>query len=219
MVTGVQAVLGGHAIDQITLLVRGHSTPRCLVWWLRALLEAAQERGWRIVVHRWEDREPVPPWPETLPWGPPRDPSWVKQALEKAEPDEIAKAWRGVLVRVSGSLAGSVLHYELGLHRFWPESSNEAEFVEVAAVGMTFEVNEKMLGDKELALGKPEQRGVLSREVAVREYFPARKEVRAPAAEQQFSVDPAEYWSVHERIMFSLVADALIRGEDAIPRA
>ncbi|MEM9459284.1 MAG: AAA family ATPase [Myxococcota bacterium] len=215
----VQAALGGHAIDQITLLVRGHSTPRCLAWWLRGLLSAVKERGWRIVVHRWEDRQPVPPWPEALPWGPPRDLPWVKQALDKAEPDEIAKAWRGVLVRVSGPLAGSLLHYERGLHRFWPESGDDAEFVEVAVVGMTFEVSEPMLGKEKLALGKPQQRGVLVRQVAVREYFPARKEVRAPEAEQEFAIDPDEYWAMHERVVFSLLADALMRGEDAIPGA
>ncbi|MCA9708940.1 MAG: ATP-dependent Clp protease ATP-binding subunit, partial [Myxococcales bacterium] len=212
----VRAVLGAHALERITLLARGHGTPPALARWLGALLLAAEARGWRVVVHRWEDADSSPDWPKALPWGPPREAGWVQEALERAAPEEIAKAWRGVLVRVSGPLAGSLLHFELGLHRDCL-ASGVPEHVDVQGVGMTVDVDAKRLATPALALGKPKDHAVLAREVAQREYDHERGEVRAPKADQRWLVEPADYWATHERLVFSLLADALMRGEDAIP--
>ncbi|MCX4241410.1 AAA family ATPase [Paraliomyxa miuraensis] len=214
----VQLVLGAHALDAIVLRVKAHTDTMRLTRWLLGLLEAARQRGWRVLVHRWEDRERPPEWPPALPWGPPREPAWVEQALQGAEPEAIARAFRGVLVRIAGPLAGSSMAYELGLHRYLPQApGEELEHVDIGAVSMAFDVTEEQLGSEALALGKPEERGVLARTPAVREHDPTAGEVRAPRANQAFSVDPADYWSMHERIVFSLLADALVRGEDAIP--
>lgn len=214
----VQAVLGAHGADEISLLVRSHGNPGRLTRWLRDLLDMADARELWVRVHRWEDPEPEPPWPESLPWGPPRSSQWVRESLEGADDDTIAKRWRGVIVRVRGPLAGSLLYFERGLHRFRPERDDQSpEHLELRVLGATIELPEKSLASKGLALGKPRDRAMLLREVATREHDPKTWEVAAPKAEQRFRIAPADYWAAHERIVFSLLADALVRGEDILP--
>ncbi len=217
----VQAILGTHGVGEISLLVRAHGDCMRLTRWLLSLLEQVDERGWWVRVHRWEDPKKEAPWPETLPWGPPREAGWVRETIEGSDEGTIFKEWRGVIVRVRGSMAGSLLYFERGLHRFMPEGEEEKEpeHLEVEVRGASIELSHKQLASTKFALGKPRTRAVLSKEVAVREYDPDALRVSAPKADQRFSMEMSDYWENHERIVFSVLADALVRGEDVIGEA
>lgn len=123
-------------------------------------------------------------------------------------------------MRVRGPLAGSLLYFEHGLHRFMPEGEQkDPEHLELEVRAASVELSHKLLASKKFVLGKPKDRALLSKEVAVREYDPKEREILAPKADQRFSIETTEYWTMHERIVFSLLADALVRGDDVIPGA
>ena len=212
----VRAVMGQYAADDAVLMVKAHTDPKRLTRWLLDLLEGAEARGWDVVVHRWEDAEKEAGWPDPLPWGPPRPPAWVREALADAEPDAIGRAWRGVLVCVSGPGAGGLICFEAGIHRFISKDERP-EHIEVRVKALARSIDSGRLGSDELALGKPESADVLERTAAAREYDLGRKTVGAPLAGQVFDVDPADYWRNHPRITFSILADRLSRGEDPVP--
>lgn len=212
----VRAVMGQYGADAAVLMVAAHTDPERLTMWLLDLLHGAEARGWDVVVHRWEDAEKESGWPDPLQWGPPRTPSWVREALQDAEPEAIRRAWRGALVCVSGPGAGGLMCFEAGIHRFVVEGEGP-EHIEVRVKALTKSIDSGRLGSEKLALGKPESADVLGRTTAAREYDPGRKIVGAPLAGQVFDVDPSEYWRNHPRIMFSILADRLSRGEDPVP--
>jgi len=212
----VRAVMGQYGADAAVLMVKAHTDPMRLTAWLLDLLDGADAHEWTVTVHRWEDAKKEAGWPEPLQWGPPRAASWVREELEDAEAKEVGRAWRGVLVRVTGPGAGGLMCFEAGLHRF-VDNNDKLEHIEVTVKALTRTVDRQMLASDKLALGKPESSDTLRRTTAVREYDLARKVVRAPSAGQGFDVEPAEYWRHHGRIVFSLLADRLARGEDPVP--
>ena len=187
--------------------------------WLLDLLGGAEARGWDVTVHRWEDAKKEPGWPDPLQWGPPRTPAWVRSELEDAEPDAIGRAWRGVLVCVSGSGAGGILCFEAGLHRFIGKDEG-GEHIEVSIKALARSIDPARLGSDKLALGKPESSDVLGRTAAAREYDLGRKYVGAPLAGQVFDVDPADYWRNHSRILvFDPRRPTLARRGPGCPRS
>ncbi len=89
----------------ITLLVHSPDSGQATAAWVRLVLDAAAEHGWRGNVHIWNDD--APGWKH--PWGQPRDRSWAHGS------GAVAPA---ALVRVAGSGAETLLGLEAGLHKF-----------------------------------------------------------------------------------------------------
>ena len=214
--TFVRAIMTQYAADAALLMVKAHTDPARLTAWVLDLLDGADARGWTVSVHRWEDAQKEPGWPATVPWGPPRTPAWVRAELENAEPEAVRRAWRGVLVRVSGPGAGGSMCFEAGLHRYFSKDGGP-EHIEVSVKALSRSIDLERLGNDKLALGKPDDADVLRRTTAAREYDLARKVVGAPASGQLFDVEPAHYWRDHARIVFSILADRLAQGEDPVP--
>jgi hypothetical protein len=89
----------------ITLLAHSPDAGQATAAWVRLVLDAAAEHGWRGHVHIWNDQ--APGWKHS--WGPPRDRSWAHGS------GTVAPA---ALVRVAGAGAETLLGLEAGLHKF-----------------------------------------------------------------------------------------------------
>lgn len=214
----VQSVLGTLRLDEALLLVAAHSDAARLVQWLTELLAAAELRGWTVLVHRWEDKSPAPPWPASLPWGPPRDAAWVAASVDNADAAEIARAWRGVIVRVTGPRAGALMCYEAGLHRFVDApGAVHTEHLDIRLPKLKFDIADEKLAAHSYALPKRREPGVAIRETAVRVHDYGRDSVASPKAGQVFNVQPSTYWRDQERIVFSILVDRLAGGHDPLP--
>jgi len=137
----VHAVLAPEPRDHVMLLVRpldgaAPMQPPPMHGWLRVLVDLAEDRGWRMIVHRLRDPDGDPAWLRECPWGPPRDPSWVRARLDEAQLDERAADWPALLVAVDGAHAGALLGLEAGLHRVWPPDSATAKHFEVQLIAL-----------------------------------------------------------------------------------
>jgi ATP-dependent Clp protease ATP-binding subunit ClpC len=100
--------------DRITLLVAELDENRALDRWLGGLLSQLEARGWTLHGHiDGGDVLPADAWPAERRWGPPRDAAYFASTLRERE-----RAYRTLLLRVSGPWAGVLLAPEGGLHRW-----------------------------------------------------------------------------------------------------
>jgi len=209
----VRVVLGQHEMNEVLLIVRAHADQPRLVAWLTGLLGIADERGWRVLVHRWEDKKPAPPWPESLPWGPPRDAAWLKESFEQSNPKEIGRAYRAAIVRVSGPLAGALMCLEAGLQRFTnvPDLGRPAH-LHIALLRLSFAIENEKLAGEAYDAGKPRDPKVQARAPVVREFDLEHGTTHARG--QLFRVPVDDYWAAADRIAFSVLVARLIAGDD-----
>jgi ATP-dependent Clp protease ATP-binding subunit ClpC len=210
----VAAVLGRKPLDQVSLVVRplgGEGARQRLRQWLEGWLGYAADRGWEVVLHRFEDPLTDATWLPGLSWGPPRTRAWTLQALREADDDALAKQWRAVVVRVRGSQAFGVLAQELGLHRFRLDA--DVEHVEVRVVHPTFAIEETSWRGERLALPKAPPPATTAKAVAVREFL-ADGTTQLPALGQVLDVAWPDYWTHLSRVHFSLLCERVARDDD-----
>jgi hypothetical protein len=92
----------------ITLLAHSPDAKPAVTAWVKLVMAAASELGWRASVHIFGEQQQG--WKHG-PWGPPHDRAWADTSLGSAGAS-------AALVRVAGPGAESLLGLEVGLHRF-----------------------------------------------------------------------------------------------------
>jgi ATP-dependent Clp protease ATP-binding subunit ClpC len=216
-VAWVRAVLGASPIDRLVVIARplgGAASARRISDWLHGWLGVAAERGWDAIVHRFEDREPDPPWPTGHPWGPPRTAAWITERLADATDDDLARDFRAVVLRLRGEQAGAVMHQELGLHRFG--ARGEHTHLQIRFAHAEFDVQADTLHGGAFVLPSPPERDALDKMDAVRVFTPEGN-LLLPTVSQELRVDAASYFRLHDRVLFSLLAGGLADGRGVLP--
>jgi len=101
---------------EITVLCQELDRGRTLDVWLGSLLRFLERRQWRAECHLFKDREPPTEgtWPQDRDFGPPRDPEWMLERLEREDRDPIS-----CVVRLRGPHVGTLVGLECGLHRYF----------------------------------------------------------------------------------------------------
>ncbi len=162
----VGALFDAEPRDGISVLVTAPAGLAPLARWLGWLDAWARQRKWTVLVHREGDRSAE--WSTALPWGPGRELRSIREALD--HPSEPA-SWRNLLLRVTGTHCGYLLHLECGLHRLWPADRTSADHLWIRAITSRTQLGEPELGTLAFAPQPRQATEALHRMPAVREVF------------------------------------------------
>jgi ATP-dependent Clp protease ATP-binding subunit ClpC len=207
-----RAMVGSNAGDATTFIARAGEHPVVLRRWLLPFLRAAEERGWDVTIHRWEDKQRGEgSWPPELSWGPPRSLAWSLERMREDSDDELGRHWRAVLVSTKGLYAGGLLRLEMGLVRWEPRVDDpHPRHVELFRVVDTAEINTNLIASKAFLLPERVQHTELVKLVASRTWTTDGL-LRLFGSESGFAIDdPADYWRHLERYLFGTVAQAAL---------
>jgi ATP-dependent Clp protease ATP-binding subunit ClpC len=213
-----RAILGSNAGDTIAFLARAVEHPTTLRRWLVPFLRAAEERGWDVILHRFEDKQRSDgSWPPEIPWGQPRTPSWALERLRDDSDDEIARHWRAVLVRAKGPFVGGLLRLEMGLVRWEPQPDDPTtRHVELYRMTDAFDLNTNLLGAKAFAPPDRSKHDDVVKMGAERQWT-SDGVLKLLRAHSGFAVeDPIDYWCHLERFLFGLVAHSALAGSELL---
>ena len=213
-----RAILGSNAGDSIVFLARSAEHPVVLRRWLVPFLRAADERGWEVILHRWEDKQRGEgSWPPELDWGPPRTLAWSLARLHDDTDDEIGRHWRTVLVRVKGPFVAGLLRFEMGLVRWEPQAEEpNPRHVELFRMADDFELNTNLLASKIFLPPERIAYAELAKLVAAR-VWTSEGTFRPLGSHTGFAIDdPIDYWRDLERYLFAAVAEAALADRDVL---
>ncbi len=139
-------LLVGTPHHEATVAAFEHKRGRLLRDWLVPLLKEAPRRGWHVLVHEHNDKQPWPSgsdWPTTRCYGPPRDHAKFIERIEDESRDAM-----GVLVRIRGPHAGIHLAVEDGLLRV--DRGPKPELLLIRRVSMRHNIGENEWGKSAL---------------------------------------------------------------------
>ncbi len=212
----VQTVLGAGSRNSIAMTLQPQEQGWPLRRWLLPFAQQAEDRGWSFFVHLLGgEREPGEDWPKGCTWGPPRGPAWVRSKLAEVDDATLNAKWRGVLLRVRGPMAGAMLTFELGMHRFEREGGAQVHLRNRWA-GQTFDIKPEQLDAAPYLLEKRLQRSELRLGNIVRHHH-ADGKLWIPATSTTFESEVSErYFERLEHILFPLIAASIARGEDPL---
>ncbi len=210
----VRTVVGFLDRDEFVFSARGTSHPIWLREFLVPFLRGAQARGWEVLVHRLNDREPDAGWPTECRWGAPRTLGWCLDVLPEHSDARMAKLWRGVLVRVRGPGVGGLLHQEMGV---WCLERDGAErYVELDPMGNRFALDAAELSKDDWSPPKVRKRDEVSRLPAARRWSEQGVVTLSHPPVEFATQGAAGYWRDLERIQFPGLAERVVQGRSAL---
>jgi len=222
----VDALLLQNERHAITVHLQEQDSRGALLIYLLPLLDQLGSRGWRASFHVHNDREQAPVgWPAKRPWGPPRDPAWLRQRLlaefESGPNKPVKRRFRDLLLCLEGRHAGAILTTLLGLYRFdhrWLHEQNRDKDQRPAQLLVRFIAPRAVIKPEDwtaphMELPKPLGRAQLDA-TAKRGQFDADGSLHGSLCPARIALTPDQFWARIEELMFTPLVERAFTGAD-----